>query len=70
MRKHEADHARYFRFLDELKPADGTIGARVDALVKEFGIGQGEVHGAYLHYIVSAADGGTPEERAEFMGGM
>ena len=70
IREHQRKHAAYFAFLDQLKPANRTQGAYVDALVKEFGIGVGDAHGAYLHWMVSARDGGTPEQRAEFMGGM
>ena len=71
LREHEAKYARYFRFLDEFRPTDDTtIGAWINALRAEFGIGVGEAHGAYLHWMVSRRDGGTPEERAKGMGGM
>ena len=64
--KHEADHARYFAFLDGRKTAD----APVTALMKEFGIGLGDAHAAWLHWLVLAHEGGTPLERARKMGGM
>jgi hypothetical protein len=38
MAEQEAAYARYFRFLDQLKPADGTMGARTDQLAEEFGL--------------------------------
>ena len=72
LRAHEAKYARYFRFLDAFRATrdNCTIGAWIDALRAEFGIGEGEAHGAYLHWMVSRRDGGTPEERAKGMGGM
>ena len=55
LREHEAKYARYFRFLDEFRPAgDYAIGAWVNALAKEFGIGRGEAGAAHMHWLVSA----------------
>ena len=69
--KQRADYTRYFKFLDEFRPTgDCTIGAWTGALIKEFGIGVGEAHGVYLHWMVNRTDGGTAEERAQWLGGM
>ena len=65
-----ADHARYFRFLDELRPVDSHAGAWIDPLMEEFGIGLGEASAAHLHWLVLAHEDATPEERAKMMGGM
>ena len=43
----EARYARYFRFCDQLRPTDCRAGSWIDALIQEFGIGEGEAHGAY-----------------------
>lgn len=65
--KHEADHARYFAFLDKLNPPDRPA----NALMKEFGIGLGEAHAAWLHWLVLGHERHLPPlERARMMGGM
>ena len=69
--KQRADYTRYFKFLDEFRPTgDCTIGAWVNALAKEFGLGEGEAGGVHMHWMVNRADGGTAEERAQWLGGM
>lgn len=67
IREHQRKHAAYFAFLDR-HPHKGAH--PVDALMQEFGIGLGEANAAWMHWLVMAADGGTPLERARGMGGM
>ena len=66
----EARYAAYFRFLDELKPANPTVGALTGPLAKRFGITQGDAQAAWMHWIVTRSEGGSPEKRAGMLGGI
>jgi hypothetical protein len=66
----EARYARYFQFLDELKPANATVGATTGPLAEKFGITDGEALSAWLHWRVTLPEGGSPEHRSKFLGGF